>query len=107
TGDAETMEWFYAHLLGDYVGAIVVPLATLVALAFIHPLVALALLPFLPLVASVPFWLARRAGEQGRALNAALGRLNADVVEGIQGLRELAIFGQTGAYLQRIADGTR
>lgn len=107
TADAELMEIFYAHTLGDYIGAVVVPLGALIALAVVHPLVALALLPFLPLLASVPFWLARRAGEQGRTLLAALGALNADVVEGIQGQRELAIFGFAQSYLHRLAMRTR
>jgi len=107
TADAELMEIFYAHTLGDYIGAVVVPLGALIALAVVHPLVALALLPFLPLLASVPFWLARRAGEQGRTLLSALGALNADVVEGIQGQRELAIFGFAQSYLHRLAMRTR
>jgi ATP-binding cassette subfamily C protein CydCD len=102
TADADLMELFYAHMLGDYVGAVLVPLAALIALASVHWLVALALLPFVPLLASVPLWLARRADAQGRTLAIALGALNADVVEGIQGQRELAIFGYAPAYLRRL-----
>jgi ATP-binding cassette subfamily C protein CydCD len=102
TADAELMENFYAHMLGDYVGAVVVPVGALIALAFVHWLVALALLPFVPLLASVPLWLARRADAQGRRLAAALGLLNAEVVEGIQGQRELAVFGQGPAFLRRL-----
>ena len=107
TADADLMEWFYAHVLGDYIGAVIVPLGALVTLYFIHPYMALALLPFLPLVASVPFWLAKRAGEQGKALLDSLGDLNAEVVEGIQGARELAVFGAGGRFLQRIMAKTR
>ncbi len=107
TADADLMEWFYAHVLGDYIGAVVVPLGVLVALAMIHPIMAAVLLPFLPLVASVPFWLARRAGEQGRALRSALGVLNAEVVEGVQGLRELVVFGCGAAFLARLMRNTR
>lgn len=102
TADAELMEFFYAHMLGDYVGAVVVPMGALLGLAFVHWLLALVLLPFLPLLGSVPLWLARRADAQGRRLAAALGLLNADVVEGIQGLRELAIFDYGPAYLKRL-----
>jgi ATP-binding cassette subfamily C protein CydCD len=54
------------------------------------------------LVASVPFWLARRAGEQGKALLGALGALNAELVEGVQGLRELAVFGAGPSFLARL-----
>ena len=102
TADADLMEWFYAHVLGDYIGAVVVPLGALVVMAAIEPIMALVLLPFLPLVASVPFWLARRAGEQGKALLGALGGLNAEVVEGVQGLRELAVFGAGPSFLARL-----
>lgn len=102
TADAELMENFYAHMLGDYVSATLVPVGALIALAFVHWLAALALLPFVPLLASVPLWLARRADAQGQRLAEALGALNADVVEGIQGQRELAIFGYGPAYLGRL-----
>ncbi|MBS0220172.1 MAG: ABC transporter ATP-binding protein [Proteobacteria bacterium] len=107
TTDAELMEFFYAHTLADYVGAAIVPLAALIVLYLIHPLVALALLPFLALVASVPFWLARRAGEQGKAVMEKLGLLNAETVEMIQGLRELAIFNRAGDFLARLMAQTR
>jgi ATP-binding cassette, subfamily C, bacterial CydC len=107
TADADLMEWFYAHVLGDYIGAVIVPLGVLATLAAIQPLMALVLLPFLPLVASVPFWLAKRAGEQGRAMLAALGGINAEVVEGVQGLRELTVFGAGAQFLRRLMRETR
>ncbi|MGD9610391.1 MAG: ABC transporter ATP-binding protein [Desulfovibrionaceae bacterium] len=107
TADAELMEHFYAHTLADYVGAIVVPLGALAVLAILHPVAALTVLPFLLLVASVPFWLARRAGEQGRIVMDRLGRLNADTVETIQSLRELAIFGREADFLGRLRERTR
>ncbi|HXQ52663.1 MAG TPA: ABC transporter ATP-binding protein [Stellaceae bacterium] len=107
TADADLMEWFYAHVLGDYIGAVIVPLGVLATLAAIHPIMALVLLPFLPLVASVPFWLAKRAGEQGRAMLTALGGINAEVVEGVQGLRELTAFGAGRQFLDRLMRETR
>jgi len=107
TADAELMEMFYAHTLADYIGAIVVPLVALVALAFVHPLIAMALFPFLPLVASVPFWLARRAGDQGKVVMEKLGLLNAETVEMIQGQRELAIFSRARDFLDRLLAQTR
>jgi len=107
SSDAELMEWFYAHLLGDYVGAILAPAAALAVIATVHPALALAVLPFVPLIASVPFWLARRAGEQGEALRAALGQLNAETIETIQGLREIALFGADRQTLERLARRTQ
>nr|WP_289851972.1 ABC transporter ATP-binding protein [Rhizobium sp. SSA_523] len=94
TGDAELMETFYAHTLADYIGAVIVPVAALAGLFLLHPLAALTLLPFLLLVASVPAWLSRRAGQEGETVLAALGHLNAETVEFIQSQRELSLFGR-------------
>jgi ATP-binding cassette subfamily C protein CydCD len=107
TADAEILERFYAHMLADYIGAVIVPLGVLITLVTIHPIMAAVLLPFLPLVASVPFWLAKRAGAQGRELLTALGSLNAEVAEGIQGQRELASFGAGRAFLAKLMKDTR
>jgi ATP-binding cassette subfamily C protein CydCD len=102
TGDAELMEAFYAHTLADYVGAVIVPLAALAGLAFIHPLAALMLAPFLLLVASIPAWLSRRAGRQGEKVLGELGHLNAETVEFIQSQRELALFGRSRDALAKL-----
>ncbi|MBM7345297.1 ABC transporter ATP-binding protein [Pantoea coffeiphila] len=107
TADAELMERFYAHTLADYVGAIVVPLAALIALWQLDPLLAGVLLPFLLLVATVPVWLARRAALQGQQMMHEQGQLNADTAEFIHGQRELAAFGQSAAFMQRLLKRSR
>ena len=107
TSDADHTEKFYAHLLGDYLGAGLVPLGVLALLTWLQPLLAAILLPFLLLLASVPLWLARRAGEQGQALRIELATLHAEVVEGIQGIKELLSFGQGRAYTEKLRQRTR
>jgi len=100
TADAEMMENFYAHMLGDYISAILVPAAALIALAYLHWLLALTFLPFVLLLASVPLWLAGRTDAQSEKLATTLGQMNADITESIQGLRELSIFGNGTARLK-------
>lgn len=107
TADAELMERFYAHTLADYVGAIGVPLAVLIALWQLDPLLTGLLLPFLLLVATVPIWLARRAALQGQKVKSEQGQLNADTVEFIHGQRELAAFGQATAFAEKLLQRTR
>lgn len=104
TADAAAMEHFFAHMLADCAGAVLVPLAAVAGLAVIEPWLAVALLPFPPLVAAVPLWLGRRADDAGRAMAAASARLNAETVEAIQGQRELALFGGWPAARERLAD---
>lgn len=107
TVDAELTERFYAHILADYVGAVLVPLTALIGLFLIEPILALVVLPFLPLVGSVPVWLSRRAERQGRNVMEALGHLSADTVDLIQGQRELALFGRGRDALERLMTRTQ
>lgn len=100
--DARALEHFFAHTLADAIGAVLVPCLALLTLAWIQPWLAVALLPFLPLLASVPLWLGERALRQGREMNAALGELNAEVLEGIEARRELLLFAQEGAWRGRL-----
>jgi ATP-binding cassette subfamily C protein CydCD len=106
THDAELMERFYAHMLADYVGAVVVSLASVAVLYSIHPQLALVVIPFLLLLASVPLWLSRLAARQGKQVMDQLGQLNADTVEFIAGQRELAVFGQSENVVQRLVQQT-
>ncbi|WP_019632452.1 ABC transporter ATP-binding protein [Actinomadura atramentaria] len=105
--DVEKTEMFFAHTAGDYVGAVLVSLASLAVIAVLDVPTALVVLALMALVAVVPFVLAGRAGEQGRALRAELGGLNAEALDGVQGLRELTVFGRGGWYLDRLTARTR
>ena len=102
--DIETVEWFYAHTVGTFFVAVVVPLLAFATLGAMHWTLPLALLPFAFLVASVPLVLRYRAARQGDALRADLGNLNAEVVDGVQGLRELVAFGYQRRFLAKLED---
>jgi len=91
--DVETLEWFYAHTLGAFFACTIVPLGVLVALALFHPLLPILLCPLVILAAAVPLWFARRSYRQGKSVRKALGQLNAKVVDIVQGLKEVALFG--------------
>jgi ATP-binding cassette subfamily C protein CydC len=101
-GDVETLEMFFAHYLSPLTVAAIVPPAALLALGLIHPLLPLLLLPVLVLVATVPAWLRSHAAQQGRRLRTRLGEVHAHVVDAVQGLREVVIFGQGDHQLTRL-----
>ena len=100
--DIETVEWFYAHTVGTFFVAVLVPFLAFLTLGGMHWTLPLSLLPFALLVAGVPFVLRRRAARQGDALRADLGNLNAEVVDGVQGLRELVAFGYQRKFLAKL-----
>ncbi|MDX6719188.1 MAG: ATP-binding cassette, subfamily bacterial CydC [Solirubrobacteraceae bacterium] len=104
--DVEQLELFFAHTLGPLIVAVIVPLGSLAALVAIHPVVAAVLILPLIAVATVPAWWRRRAAVQGRALRGRLGDLNADAVDSVQGLREVAVFGQEEHQLGRLSRST-
>ena len=105
--DVETFEWFYAHTVGTFIVAVVVPLGALITLAAMHWTLPLALLPATLAAATVPFWLRKRAAAQGRRLRENLGSLNAEVVDGVQGLREVVAFGQGQRFLEGLLRSSR
>ena len=105
--DVDAIEWFYAHTVGTFIVSVVVPVGALITLAAMHWLLPLALLPATLTVATVPFWLRRRAAAQGRTLRENLGSLNSDVVDGVQGLREVVAFGQGQSFLQKLLRSSR
>lgn len=100
--DVNTLELFYAHILTAIVIALLTPLLALGWLWSFHPLLALALAPVLLAAFFTPIWLYRRAAHQGEAVRNLLGKVNADVIESVQGLRELLLAGAGRRQLQRI-----
>ncbi|MBM3600167.1 MAG: ABC transporter ATP-binding protein [Alphaproteobacteria bacterium] len=90
--DVELVEYFFAHTLAPAFVAVLVPTAVLAALAWLHPWLAVTLLPFLLYAAVAPVLLRRRIDELGAASRRASGRLTAHAVDTIQGVGEIAAF---------------
>lgn len=106
-GDVEALEWFYAHTVPACVSALGLTAGLLIALAWLDASLPWIALPFLAALVSVPSWLARQAERQGGVLRARLAELTAEVVDGVQGLRELLIFGAAAVHARRLADQGR
>jgi ATP-binding cassette subfamily C protein CydCD len=102
-GDVETVEYFFAHTITPAFVAILVPAGVLATLAVISWPLALALSPFLLLVAVSPFIAQKRSERLGTELRHQLGDVHAHMVDSIQGLREISAFGQGPARTQEMA----
>ncbi|PZF84681.1 thiol reductant ABC exporter subunit CydC, partial [Jiangella anatolica] len=101
-GDVNATELFFAHTAGDYLGAVLVSVSSVVVIGVVDVPVAVVTAVVMALVAIIPFALAKRAGAQGRRLREQLGTLGADTLDGIQGLRELTVFGATRTHRDRL-----
>jgi ATP-binding cassette, subfamily C, bacterial CydC len=100
--DVELLEIFSSHMAPPIVAALVVPVFVLIALAAIDWRLALIVLPFAIAVASVPTWLLKRAQAQGEELRQELGELGANVVDVVQGTREVLAAGASEVMLEGI-----
>ena len=106
-GDVDALEAFYAHLGITATAAAVISAGAVAALGVLHPAFAAIAAAGLIVLAVVPVILARRGQAAGTALRGALGDLNAEVVDGVQGIRELTIFRQVPAWTDRVDRLTR
>lgn len=100
--DVEQLEWFYAHTVGQLVIAIVIPVAALILLGTISPFLILTIIPFIVLMVCVPIITSKKANTQGVTVRTAFAEVNAQVVDGTQGLKDIISFGWQQPFFQRI-----
>jgi len=103
TGDVETIELFFAHTIAPLFVALLVPGGVLLALALVAWPLALVLAPFLAGVALTPLIAGRAMERLGAALRSGTGDANAQMVDGVQGLRTIVAFGRGRARTDEIA----
>ncbi len=92
THDVELVEYFFAHTVAPFFVAVLVPAAVIGTLAWFGWPMALALAPFLALVALSPFLARHRIDMLGSRACEAFGDMNAHAVDTIQGLAEIVAF---------------
>jgi ATP-binding cassette, subfamily B, bacterial len=108
TADVETIELFFAHTIAPGFVAIMVPGTVLAVLAYFAWPLALVLLPFLVAVGLSPFVAGRVQDRLGRDFRAQLGVVNAQMVDSVQGLKEIVAFSRGSRQLATIrSDGER
>jgi len=104
--DIELLELFFAHTAGPAVVAFIVPIIALTALATINLLLAEALLIFLILLILMPrlaFWLGTTLGERLRGQQALL---NSQVLDTIQGMKEILSFGYSRQRIEELSENS-
>ncbi len=107
THDVEMVEYFFAHTIAPAFVAVVVPAAVLATLAAVDWRLAAVLAPFLAAVALCPILLRRRIDRLAARAREALGALNAQAADSVQGLTELLAFQQAGARKARFLELVR
>ena len=97
THDVELVEYFFAHTVAPFFVAVLVPAVVIGTLVWFGWPMAIALVPFLALVALSPFFARHRIDTLGSRAREAFGDLNAHAVDTIQGLPEILAFQRAGS----------
>lgn len=100
--DIETLEWLYAHTVAQALSAAVMLVVTTVASIAISPLLLVVWLPLFVAAVAVPFIATGRVDARARELSTGRGALRADLVESVQGVRELRHAGAFDARRARL-----
>lgn len=106
-GDVETLEWFYAHTIGQLVVAVAVPAAALIFMGSLSWVLPALILPFIAALVLIPGRSAKKANDQGTAVKQATGKLNAIIVDGVQGIKDIISFRWQQEYFQRFFRANR
>ncbi len=104
--DVTVVRRFFAETLSTLIVGATVPSLALVAVAALAWQLAIVAAPFVVLAAVAPVSV-HRARHRRPASRAELGALSAEVVDTVQGLREIVAFNAQEAVLGRLAVGSR
>lgn len=106
-GDVETLEWFYAHTIGQLIVAVTVPSAALIFMGTFSWILPAVILPFIALLIWIPRRSARASDEQGADVRGTTGILNAVIVDGVQGLKDIISFRWQQKFMERFSCANR
>ena len=101
--DVEILEWFYAHTIGQLITALVIPSIVLVILWIISPIITLSLLPFIIALIFIPMFGIKKSNEQGTETRKQFANLNAQIVDGVQGLKDIISFQWQQKFFHRFS----
>lgn len=101
--DVELLEWFYAHVIAQLIVAFCVPVIMLISMGVFSVWIPLLIIPFIIAMIMIPKHQAAKANMQGSKVRTAAGKVSAEIVDGVQGLRDILSFGWNKKYLERFA----
>lgn len=104
--DVELLEWFYAHTVAQIVVAFLLPLAMLIFILRLAWPLALILTFFIGILIVIPFKSRETSDRQGNNLRRSLGILNAVILDGIQGIKDIISFQHYRCYFKKLFKAT-
>lgn len=100
--NVETLELFFAHTIAPLVTAIIIPIIVFTSLFFIHPVIAGVYALLTACIAFLPKLALSLNDERGSRLRELLGRINAYLIDSVQGIREILAFSRAGLRFEQV-----
>ena len=101
--DISVFEWFVAHCLVEWIGALITLLACLLLLCRVSYIAAIVVFLLLVVMMSIPFCFTQQAGEKGLRMKKIFGELNGIVADGVLGHKDIIAFHWTDAFFRRLS----
>jgi ATP-binding cassette, subfamily C, bacterial CydC len=105
--DVDRLEWLYAHTAAQVLTSVVLVGATATLSLLVTPWLLLVWVPFVVVTAALPWLLGRVSARQGTELTEATAALNAELVDTVHGLGELAAAGALHRRVSALGRHTR
>ena len=105
--DVETLEWFYAHTIGQLIVALTVPTAALLFMGSLSWYLPIIIIPFIGLLIMIPRNSAIEADMQGTAVKNSMGKLNSIIVDGVQGIKDIISFRWQTEFFRKFFDANK
>ena len=105
--DIEILEWFFAHTTNQIIVALLLPVSGLIVLSCFSLWISLLVIVFIILILFVPICMKEKSNKQGIELQNRLGKLNAVIIDGIQGLKDIVTFQWHSEYIKHMSSVSR
>ena len=101
--DIEFFEWFYAHILTEWITVGGVVLLSFLFLGHFQLVLSIIVICVVVMIIAVPMKASKMADRQGATVRQTAGILNSEVVGGIQGIKDIISSGWKREYLNKFA----
>lgn len=87
--DIEFFEWFYAHIALEWCVLTIISSIILIVMGTFSIALPLVICPFMIFIVVIPVLSSKKADSQGGDVRVKAGKLNATIVDGVQGIKEI------------------
>jgi len=99
--DVELLEWFFAHTFCNVIITILIPLFILIYVSTFHISLVIIMLIYLMMIIAIPFFMKKKADEQGKDVREKLAHGNSVTMEGIHGMKEILTLNYKQGYKEK------